>query len=256
MKKFLLIAIFMILPIKANALGVKHYFSAWIGIFNGSTAEFEYNLSNTNYSVSSTVRTNGTFNALYPFEAKYATTGKVFGDNLQTSTYKYSSQSRYNKRTKETIYNEAGLPLYSISTRNKKEKRKNIDAQNQKDTTDLQTVFAKMIKSYNELNFCDATHQIFDGKRRFDVIFKDEGNEEIKKNEHSPFFGASAKCSMYIDKLEEQGDDFLWELTSDKPVYFWIMKDKKTKAHFIAKILVDNPPLGTMTIYTTKIETK
>ena len=59
---------------------------------------------------------------------------------------------------------------------------------------------------------------------------------------------------MYIDKLKEDGDDMLWQLTSDSPIYFWIMKDKNTQAPFIAKINVEDTPLGEMNVYTTNIE--
>lgn len=55
--------------------------------------------------------------------------------------------------------------------------------------------------------------------------FRDEGKEEIKANEYSAFAGRAAKCSMYIDKLGAEGDDLLWQLSSDRPIYFWILKD-------------------------------
>ena len=61
---------------------------------------------------------------------------------------------------------------------------------------------------------------------------------------------------MYIDKLEETGDDLLWQLTSDKPVYFWILKDEKTNKPFIARILIEDTPLGQLNVYTTSINVK
>lgn len=240
---------------QAEALKVKHHFSAIIGPFNASTAEFEYRLLPQEYAVASIVRTNGVFDSLYPFEAKYATSGKINQDNLETTSYKYNSKSRFTKRSKETIYNKNGEPIYTISTKNGKSKTKEILPDiNNKNTTDLQTVLAEVAKQYNEVKFCANRMQIFDGKRRFDVILQDEGKEDIIANKQSPFSGKAVKCSMYIDKLSSQGDDLLWELTSDKPIYFWILEDEKTKAPFIAKVFINNTPLGKMNVYTTKIE--
>lgn len=241
----------------AAALSVRHDFTAFIGPFNASTAEFEYNLKPQKYSVQSTVRTNGTFNILYPFEANYFTGGNIKNDFLETSAYRYTSQSRFNKRTKEMIYNDEGQPLFSISTKNGKEKKKEIQPTPEtKDTTNLQTVLAAIARQYNNLRFCDSRIPIFDGKKRYDVIFRDEGTEELPKSKYSPFSGKAAKCSMYIDKLGAQGDDLLWQLSSDRPIYFWIMEDEKAKAPFIARIKINETPLGEMNVYTTNIEVK
>ena len=96
--------------------------------------------------------------------------------------------------------------------------------------------------------------QVFDGKRRYDVIFKDEGKEEIFANEYSSYSGYATKCSMYIDKLASQGDDLLWELTSERPIYFWILEQQNKP--FIARINIKETPLGELNVYTTNVNIK
>lgn len=255
-KKFLVITLLAAaIAADARALSVKHDFTAFVGLFNASTAEFEYVLLPHEYAVRSTVRTNGTFNLLYPFEAQYFTGGRIENGRMETAAYRYESQSRFSKRSKETVYDRNGQPVYSISTKNGKQKKRKfkISADN-KNTTNLQTVLAAIAKHYNEVRFCDSEMRIFDGKKRYNVIFRDEGTEELKPNDNSPFFGAAAKCSMYIDKLGDNGDDLLWQLSSERPVYFWILRDHKTSAPFIARINIKETPLGEMNVYTTKIE--
>lgn len=252
MKKALLISAFILgLSAKANAFSVTHDFTVLIGPFNASQTSFTYALTPKDYAVSSKVKTFGLFNTLYPFEARYATTGRINGEEMETTSYKYQSQSRFSKRKKELIYNEQGLPVYRISAKNDKEKKVEItpDPQN-KETTDLQTVFAKLAHQYNQMKFCDSRMEVFDGKHRFDIIFKDEGKEELSPNQYSSYGGTAGKCSMYIDKLDTKGDDMLWELTSDRPIYFWILSDEKTGIPFIARIEVEETPLGKMNIYT------
>lgn len=252
---YLLLFATLFLSLPANALSVKHSFNAFIGPFNASVADFEYQLTDNRYAVYSNIKTHGLFNTLYPFEALYSTTGFLKKDKMQTDTYKYQSKSRFSKRTKDVIYSSKGIPLQIISTKNGKEKIKKVNTtENVNDTTDLQTVVAAIANQYNKTQNCNAKMHIFDGKRRFDVIFEDLGKDTIEKDENSPFYGEATKCSMYIDKLKEDGDDMLWQLTSDSPIYFWIMKDKESKAPFIAKIMVEETPLGKMNVYTTNIE--
>ena len=257
-KKFLVAALTaVVFASSAEALSVKHDFTAFVGPFNASTAEFEYTLTKKSYAVRSVVRTNGTFGFLYPFEANYYTGGSIEGDRLETSAYRYTSQSRFNKRSKVMIYNEDGQPVFAVSSKNGREKKKEIEATaDSKNTTNLQTVLAAIARQYNQVGFCDSRIPIFDGKRRFDAIFRDEGKEEIKANEYSAFAGRAAKCSMYIDKLGAEGDDLLWQLSSDRPVYFWILKDEQSGAPFIARVKIDETPLEEMNVYTTKIEVK
>jgi len=176
MKKLLLILTFIFsLPQAADAFSVNHDFTVFIGPFNASQTSFMYALTPQSYAVASKVKTFGLFDTLYPFEAKYATTGHIKNGNLETSSYKYQSQSRFSKRKKELIYNEQGIPVYRISSKNDKEKKVEITPNPENNqTTDLQTVFAELARQYNQLKFCDSRMEVFDGKRRFDIIFKDE----------------------------------------------------------------------------------
>ena len=244
-------------PQPAASLSVKHHFEVSIGLFDASSADFEYRLDQENYAVYSYIYTRGMFDTLYPFAARYATTGKFSGGKMLTQTYSYNSKSRFSQRTKEVIYSSKGIPLQIISSKNGREKVKKVKTTaDTTGTTDLQTVVAAVVRRYNTAKTCDAVFKVFDGKSRFDVIFKDLGPDEIPAAENSPYHGTAAKCSMYIDKLKEEGDDLLWKMTSESPVYFWIMEDNAARAPFIARIKVENTPLGEMNVYTTKIEVK
>lgn len=239
----------------ADALSVKHRFEVSIGPFDASAVDFEYRLDKENYAVYSDIYTRGMFDTLYPFAAHYATTGQNDAGKMRTQTYSYRSKSRFSRRTKEVTYSSKGVPLQIISSKNGREKVKKVKAApDAADTTDLQTVVAAVVRQYNAAKTCAAVFKVFDGKRRFDVIFKDLGGDNLPKAGNSPYYGSAVKCSMYIDKLKEEGDDLLWKMTSESPVYIWIMEDAAGRAPFIARIKIENTPLGEMNVYTTKIE--
>lgn len=257
-KKLLILSIFLLCANSSRAAGIKHDFIVHLGVFDASRTSFEYNLDKKHYLAKSEVRTHGFFNTVYPFLAEYYTSGDIMPNGtFKTRIYRYNSQTRSNKRSKEMVYNDKGLPIYRISTKNDKSKKVEIQQNPENEgTTDLQTVFAEMSKQYAELRFCDSRMEVFDGKRRFDVIFKDEGSEELTPGEYSPYGGTAHKCSLYIDKLDTQGDDFLWQISSDRPIYFWILEDDKTRLPFIAKIFIENTPLGELNVYTGQITVK
>lgn len=255
MKKICTIILMILFATKANAYTAIHEFDVFIGKFNASRTNFAYNVTKNGYAVNSNVKTYGVFDTLYPFQALYSTAGKLMKDDkVQTMSYKYESKSRFTNRSKELVYDDKGEPQYIVSTKNDKEKTSDINRQvDIKGTTDLQTVLAKLILQYNKLRFCDARMEVFDGKRRFDVIFKDEGQDIIRANKYSALEGEAYKCSMFIDRLSNDGDDLLWQLSSNEPVYFWIMEEKETNYPFIARAEIKKTPYGKLQVYTRKI---
>ncbi len=256
MKKFVLFLLLgLAFAAPARSATVEHEFTVIIGPFDASRTAFSYSLDKDSYKIESTVRTAGMFDSLYPFRADYMTSGGIKGGKLQTQHYYYRSKSRFNRRSKELVYNEKGVPVYRVSSKNDKEKKVAIEENpDNAGTTDLQTVFAALSKQYNDVKFCDSRMQVFDGKRRFDVIIKDEGKEELSANQYSSLLGTAAKCSMYIDKLNSKDDDMLWELTSERPIYFWILEQHGHP--FIARVTVENTPLGRLDAYTSKVTVK
>ena len=241
----------------ALSLSVTHHFDAVIGIFNAGEADFCYRVNPKDYAVQSDLYTKGIFDTLYRFKAQYFTAGKIVDNVMKTQDYSYKSQSRFNDRTKKIIYDQDGTPLQYTYRKNKKEITRPITLPEDSDnTTDLQSVLAALARQYLQKGFCHATRKVFDGKRRYNVIFEDLGREWLSKNERSPFFGAAVKCSMSIDRLKHESDDMLWKISSDSPVYFWIMQDETTGVPFIARINITSTPLGEATVYTTKIEVK
>ena len=257
MKKFTIVfLICLIFPSLANAFTVKHDFFVTIGLFDACKTEFSYTLNKNNYKISSKITTNGFFNTVYPFEANYITSGTIKNSQMTTIDYNYESKSKSKKRSKKVFY-ENGEPIYQITSKNGKEKKRKFKpSPTPADTFDLQTVIAKITYQFNELGFCDSILKVYDGKRRFDVVFKDEGSENLTTDKHSFYNGPTAKCSMYIKKVLSGDDDQLWELSANKPIIFWIAKDAKKGYPFITKIFIKNTPLGDLTAHTTNITIK
>lgn len=254
-KVLLAIIINILLTAEVGAVSVKHHFDAVVGIFNAGEADFIYDIDNAKYAVNSKIYTKGIFDTLYPFEAKYSTSGRIEQNLMKTEHYSYESQSRFNKRTKNVVYSNEGIPLKSISTKNGKKREKQIKIkENVDNTTDLQSVMAAMARQYLQVGSCKGVRKVFDGKRRYNVLFEDLGQDWLEQDERSPYFGKALKCSMSIDRLKEESDDMLWKMTSDSPVYFWIMQEDKNGVPFIARVKVGETPLGEMTVYTNKIE--
>ncbi|MBR1648279.1 MAG: DUF3108 domain-containing protein [Alphaproteobacteria bacterium] len=259
--KDILTKILILLPFffssPAQALSVKHNFTSFIGMFNTSVTEFTYEINAKKYKIDTKIDSQGMFDTLYPFSARYITSGRTEGEAFVTESYKYTTHSRFSKRSKELLYDGNGIAYKSISTKNKRRKIKDIPPHDDtQGTVDLQTAVAALAKHYAKTKNCNLKVKVFDGKRRFDMIFKNVNVEKIEANEYSPYHGEALKCLMYIENKEDKGDDLLFEMNEENPLLFWLMEDNQTKAAFVAKIKLENTPFGEMNVYTTKIEVK
>lgn len=239
------------------AFSVTHDIFVTVGAFDASKTRFTYTFTPDGYQVNSSVQTNGFFDSIYPFKAEYQTSGKLINGKMIAQNYNYDSQSRFNTRSKQVFYNEKGEPQYQIASKNgKSKKREFTPSPRPADIFDLQTVLAKLAKQYNEVGFCDSQMSVYDGKRWFDVFFKDEGKELLPENKHLSLKGEAAKCSLHIDKLLSEDDDTLWEFSANKPVYFWIVRNTENKYPIIARIQIKDTPLGELNAYTTRFTIK
>ena len=245
MKKIIFALIITLFAQEAQSASVKQDFIVHVGPFDAGRTEFEYDLGANKFSVLSKVSTNGLIDVIYPFTASYQSIGKILkSQKLQTQKYTSLSQSSSTCRSKEMYYNAAGLPTYRISAKNL-------------GTTDLQTALGQIAYQYNHKGTCANKLEIFDGKKRFSIIFEDRGTEELVMHELSPNIKGSAhKCIAYIDKLDNDDDDLIWTISKDNPIHLWLQTDEKSKLAYIARIHMEDTPLGELNAYTTAITIK
>ena len=110
----------------AEAFSVKHDFFVTVGPFDASKTEFTYSLLPGSYFVNSQVSTNGFFNTVYPFKALYSTSGIIKNNQMITSDYNYTSQSRFNSRGKQVFYSSKEFLYTKFLPKTAKPRKKNL----------------------------------------------------------------------------------------------------------------------------------
>ena len=255
------IAVFLLficlLPSAALSAGIEHQLNVRIGFFDAARVKMNYNLTGNKYNFSSAVATAGTFADLYEFNASYSSSGIFKKDKVITQDYNYVTKNKSHTRTKQLVFDKNGVISHRLSSKDGEPKRVDITPPEMPfDAYDMQTVFAVLTRQITSSQFCDMEKVIFDGKKTYKIIIRDEGKETLNDPEIA-FNGEALKCSMYITALDDEGDnDLLWSTTADRPVYFWILHDKKSGLPYLTKIEIKSTPLGKLKAYTTAIVAK
>ena len=253
MKNLIFFLFLSIFPSLVYAAGIEHNLNVRIGLFDAARVNMKYKLDKNNYQFTSQVATAGIFGKLYFFDATYSSSGLIKDNKIITQDYSYKTKSSSHDRTKQLVF-ENGILDHRLSSLDGTPKRVEITLpETPFDASDMQSIFALLASQVTQNKFCDKEKTIFDGKKLYQVIIKDEGKEYFQ-DEEVPYSGMSLKCSIYIHNLDEEADnDLLLSTTSERPVYFWILEDKQTKMPFLGKIEIASTPLGTLKAYTTAI---
>ncbi len=68
-----------------------------------------------------------------------------------------------------------------------------------------------VIHTVTEGGECEATVPVFDGRRRYNLVFTDQGMHEVRPSRHSIFAGQARKCRMQLEPVagafRDQDDD-------------------------------------------------
>ena len=251
MKRILIfLAGFWVMINSAQALQVTQDMKTRIGIFDACEQSLTYSFyRNKDYDIRTKLRTTGTFGTLYPFTAEYHAVGTYNESNFKPQDYFYETKSRFSHRTKEITYKN-GIPQERISVKDGKKAVMLITVNPKYDRSiDLLSVFGVLIEQIIRTGKCDFQSHSFNGKKYSLSTVKKIKSEKIK----TEFFeGKADKCQYSLEVVDNPDAGFL--INKDTPIYMWIMKDKETKAPFVAKIEVHSTPFGKLQAVTTKIK--
>ena len=243
---------FLMMINSAQALQVTQKMKTRIGFFDACEQSLTYSFyRDKDYDIKTTVKTTGTFGALYPFTATYHAVGTYNQSNFKPQDYFYETQSRFSHRTKEITYKD-GIPQLRISVKDGKKAVMAITVDPKYDRSiDLLSVFGVLIEQVVRTGKCDFESHSFNGKKYSLSKVKKIKSERIK----TEFFaGRADKCQYSLEVLDDADAGFL--IRNGSPIYLWILKDKETKAPFVAKVEVEKTPFGKLQSITTDIEVK
>ena len=257
LKKVLFIwAVLIVMINNAEAVGFVQNMNVKIGVFEAATVKLDYEKVEESYVISADVETANFFGKMYPFVAKYMSKGAFLKTGILPDIYETNTKSRNHVRTKKIFYDKKGVAYKRISTKDERINERAIENVPQTaDAADLQTVFANLIDNFYKTKDCEMLREVYDGKKHYKVIAKNEGSETkyfdlIKKSQ------PAYKCSVYIENLKENNDNILWDVTADKPINLWIGIDEKTKMPFVLEIRIDSTPLGALQVTPSTLEIK
>lgn len=179
-------------------------YQVYAGGINAVTAELDLHYTpEDRYRFAFNARTQGFLGKLAPWEGSFQTYGwsadKVAG---KPELHKSVSVWRSEEEVKEYKYGKDGRFLGLHITDPKRDNEKvNVDDELTQGTIDALTATLQVMDKVAKGGECEGTAEVFDGKRRFEMVFTHEKHETLTASKYNVYEGKAARCQVEIEPV-------------------------------------------------------
>jgi hypothetical protein len=199
--------------VNANAQGAAHSIAAdiqsmsydvYAGGFNAVTADLDVSFQeNDRYSFKFVARTVGFLASLAPWEGAFETEGWALqGQSAQPELHKSTSVWRSEVEIKEYNYDKNGhFKGLTVTKEGKDRSEEEVNEELTQGTTDALTATLEVMNHVARQGKCEGKSEIFDGKRRFELVFTHEADEVLETTKYNVYEGSTARCTVEVKPL-------------------------------------------------------
>lgn len=165
------------------------------------------------YQVATDVRTRGLADFLVGMHLDSHAFGKVRHGDFVPS--RYLSQARFGRRSSSLLVEPAqdgGFFVQATPPRESDERRTPVPAASLSGAVDPLTAMLRASRTVATSGTCRQRVPVFDGRRRYDLVFADEGVHPLAATRYSSYAGPARLCRVRQERIggflaEEDGED-------------------------------------------------
>lgn len=181
----------------------KMSYSVYAGGIHALDAKMDLDITKKNYfNMELFAKTYGLLGRLAPWFGTFETNGwldinkgvakpkihkssTTWKDELEVKTYEYNKDGSFKK--------------YSIKDNKNDGRPRKIDSKLTDQTTDIISASLEEMMRVSASNKCEGESEVFDGKRRYRLIFDHKREVDLKKSKYNIFEGKAIECSVRVE---------------------------------------------------------
>lgn len=185
---------------RAHKLNLKY--DVYAGGLKALNASLVMDLGKKAYDMRLHAETQGMIGSLFPWKASYNTSGHAEQGRLIPSVHTESSTWKNSVKTTEMDYAPSGKLLKATTQEGATTTvDRDIDTVLTDKAVDVLTGTLVMMQNAKKTNACTGKFPVFDGKRRFNIVLKDDGTEVLPKSDYSKFSGEAMRCIITVEPV-------------------------------------------------------
>lgn len=180
----------------------KIQYDVYAGGIHALQAKLDLDLTKKDrYSTSLYAKTYGLLGKLAPWHGTFEShgwSGKVNKPELHQSTTTWRDEEEIKKYS----YNKDGtFRQYSIEDDENDGSPREVDDELTQNTSDVLTGALNTMQMIGNGDNCEGETEIFDGKRRYKMIFRHKGEEDLVANRWNVYTGPTIKCTIEVQPM-------------------------------------------------------
>jgi hypothetical protein len=183
----------------------KMEYDVYAGGFHVVKADLTIDLAKKDrYYLNLGARTRGLLAKLAPWNGIFETGGWYDPKKQSAKPQEHKSVADWRGEVDTDIYRygkDGSFKEYRVKEHGKSEEVKNPDPALTKNTIDVLTATLAAMQSVSKKGFCASEDEIFDGKRRYKIMFKDVRQEVLEKNRYNVYAGPATECIVEVKQL-------------------------------------------------------
>lgn len=154
--------------------------------------------NNGRYNIHLGAQTIGFLERLVPWRGTFETKGWS-GSEDKPEVHRSVATWRGEDDLTEYLYTkDGGFKSLQIVEDSEDKSPKDIDPQLVKDTTDVLTGTLEVMRHVQANGKCEGSSQIFDGKRRFEMVFNHDVDETLQTTDYNVYQGPATRCQVEV----------------------------------------------------------
>ena len=181
-------------------------YDVYAGGLHALQANLDIDLAQKNdYSLELSARTYGLLGKLAPWHGTFESHGwKAKGKNKANMPKLHQSTTTFRDELeikKYTYRKDGSFGEYSIKDEHNDGSPRKVDTELPENTSAVLTAALNMMENVTENEKCEGASEIFDGKRRYKLIFKQKGETTLEASRWNVYAGPAIECTVEVQPL-------------------------------------------------------
>jgi len=156
----------------------------------------------THYDVAIKAVTAGAIGRMMPWKIDIDSRGNVAGDVLQPVEHAQKNNFQGKERSVTLRYDgHGGFVERKVLPDAQEDQREEVPAEQTRDTLDIVSGVFAGLRAVDRTGSCNSRVPVFDGRRRFDLVYSDDGHEMLEASGVAMFSGDALKCLVKVEPM-------------------------------------------------------
>jgi Protein of unknown function (DUF3108) len=175
---------------------VRLGYAIYAGGFHVLDATIVLDLGREGYTVEVNAQTQGMLGTFFPWQTLARSDGRMNAGEAEPRTHRQTGTWRGKDRAVNLYYDGSGSVLAEVRPPDDPAEREPVPPEMVPGTTDPLSAVLSVAGAVAVGRGCSETVPVFDGRRRYDLTFREMGSRNLAPSKYSVFSGAAVQCQV------------------------------------------------------------